>query len=214
MILFMLKTPSSRLKWQLMIFLHLLVTGCASQHSVSPYSTLTETRTLWRQHQHELRQIEKFNVSGSIAYFSDSKRYFARFYLNQSSKGHYELILTTPLGSRIFKLTVNNQLATLTSENNKVYQSDKAEQLLQKLTGMAIPLKTLNAWLIGLSVDSKADKINSKGLLSQTMLDQTDAMWAVIISKYHENGRIPLPARIELEHRFERIKLTINKWTL
>jgi outer membrane lipoprotein LolB len=63
------------------------------------------------------------------------------------------LLLTTPLGSSIAQLQWWPGSATLTAQN-KVQNYPSVEDILQQITGAAIPLPALLAWLQGQQADA------------------------------------------------------------
>lgn len=168
----------------------------------------------WAAHQVELKQINTFQVNGSLAYFSDKTKHYARFYLNQKSTNDYELKLTTPLGSSFMTLVAKPTYAQLIDQHGQKYNGQNVEQLLSQLTGMNIPLKSLHDWLIGLSDNPDSDKIDQYGRLKQTELQHNNINWQIVISSYTTKGKTDLPTQIELTHQDERIKLKMNNWTL
>lgn len=200
------------LKQLITVILIALLSACALQ---APYSqSEMQNYAKWKNHQKQLKRITHFTVSGSLAYFSTKTRSYARFYLNQQSPKRYELILSTPLGTSIMTLRVTNQMATLKLDDGRIYTRNNVNALLQDATGIPIPLTSLHFWLIGFSNTPNYDVLTQEGYLKQTRLTHTDGDWRVTIMGYHKDMSPPLPEKIELMHRTDRIRLTLKTWTL
>lgn len=210
----MLKNKPGKLKLILLIAIIFTISGCA----LNPYagrSSIVDSAAdhRWKQHKKKLKKIKQFNVSGSLAYFSNKTKSYARFNLIQKNNDNYKLILTSPLGSSFMTLTVNDNKAMLQLPKNKIYYSNHVEKLLKNITGISIPLESLHAWLLGLSTNL-ADEITENGYLKKTVLTQKNDTWQLTILAYYDDTPIALPAKMELTRTQERIKFTISKWTL
>lgn len=210
----MLTNRPSKLKLILLITIMFTISGCALQQYARRSSLVGSAADYrWKQHKKKLQKIKQFNVSGSLAYFSNKTKSYARFNLTQKNNDNYKLILTSPLGSSFMTLTVNDNKAILQLPKNKIYYSNHVERLLKDVTGISIPLESLHAWLLGLSTNL-ADEITENGYLKKTVLTQKDDTWQLTILAYYDAIPIALPAKMELAGKQERIKFTISKWTL
>lgn len=191
-----------------------VIGGCASKQYTDRSSLVDPAAAHhWKQHKKKLQKIKKFNVSGSLAYFSNKTKNYARFNLIQKDNYNYKLILTSPIGSSFMTLTVNDNNAVLQLPKNKIYSSNHVEKLLKDVTGISIPLESLHAWLLGLSTNL-ADEITENGYLKKTVLTQKGDTWQLTILDYYDDIPIALPAKMELVRKQEQIKFTISKWIL
>ena len=66
------------------------------------------------------------------------RKVYARFFWQQFSPERYRLLLTNPLGSTEMDLNVQKNVVQLTDNQGKRYVSDNPEEMIRKLTGMAI----------------------------------------------------------------------------
>ncbi|WP_392565328.1 lipoprotein insertase outer membrane protein LolB [Utexia brackfieldae] len=169
---------------------------------------------LWQQHQRALSKIVSFKANGSLAYFSNKTKHYARFFFNQISSTHYQLKLTTPVGGTVMELMVKPNFVELTDRNGEKYQGTDVEDLLLELTNMNIPLKSIHNWLLGLSNNPVQDKINQDGYLKEAEFSQNSEMWQLNIQSYNTKEAIALPAQLQLTHKDDVIRLRINNWVL
>ncbi|OCG31323.1 outer membrane lipoprotein LolB [Gilliamella sp. Choc4-2] len=197
----------------ILIVMPLLLSAC----QITP-KDVTSIQQQWQIHQEDLKQINTFQVNGSIAYFSDKSRNYGRFLIIQQSVDRYGIKLTTPLGGNIFTLKVDTNYAELIDRNGYRYIDNNVENLIRKISNINIPLNSLHDWLKGYSNDIANDKLDNAGRLISTSFMQDSKKWNVKIANYIayslKNRNIDMPATIELTHDDERIRLKIDKWIL
>ncbi|PLR37383.1 lipoprotein localization factor LolB [Chimaeribacter californicus] len=168
----------------------------------------------WKQHQQQVQQLSTYQTRGAFAYLSDRQKVYANFFWQQSSPTHYRLLLTNPLGSTEMELRVQNSVAQLTTKDGKQYVSDNPEEMLQKLTGMAIPLNSLRQWMLGLPGDATDFTLDDRYRLSALTYSQNGTAWKVEYAGYNEEVTPALPSSLTLTQGEQRIKLKMNRWTL
>lgn len=204
----------SKLKYVFYITFCLLLISCQSSAPKDPRSVQQQ----WLAHQQDLQQITAFQVNGSIAYFSDNSRNYGRFLIIQQSTNHYEIKLTSPVGSNLLTLNVEPDYAELVDKDGKRYTDENVENLMKKLSKINIPLNSLHNWLKGLSENPNADKLDNSGRLVATEFMQNSNKWNLKIANYmtrsYKNRNIDLPSIIELTHDDERVRLKIDNWIL
>jgi outer membrane lipoprotein LolB len=86
--------------------------------------------------------------------------------------------------------------------------------MIQKLTGMDIPLDNLRKWMLGLPGDASDFTLDDRGLLKQVNYRQGDRNWTVNYLGYRDDSRPILPASLELQQGEQRIKLKMDNWDL
>ncbi|WP_339056983.1 lipoprotein insertase outer membrane protein LolB [Candidatus Regiella endosymbiont of Tuberolachnus salignus] len=190
----------------------LVLVGCVT---TQPPSVIPLNSYQWHQHEQKLKQIEQFQISGSIAYFSDKQKTYARFFWQQYSEKNYRLLLTNPLGMIEFELRVQPEFTLLIDNRGKRHLSKDPQEIIQRLTGMWIPLDNLHQWMLGLPGKSHNFTLDDLYRLKQINYRQADQIWSVNYQSYTE-GSTPLPKRIELKTQKgkKRIKLKIDSWKL
>ncbi|CUX97241.1 lipoprotein insertase outer membrane protein LolB [Candidatus Hoaglandella endobia] len=192
----------------------LLLTAC-SVHTPSCTAKSQLYNNKWRSHQQSVVQLTRYQTRGAFAYLSSQQKVYARFNLQQTSTDRYRLLLINPLGSTEIDLKVQLGSAQLINKQGKHYVSDNPEVIIQKLTGMIIPLSELRQWLIGLPGDTTDFTLNSCGhLRTLTYNSKNGQSWRLIYLSYHNDTLPHLPANIELYQGDKRIKLKIDNWIL
>ncbi|MWP61839.1 lipoprotein insertase outer membrane protein LolB [Gilliamella sp. Pas-s25] len=204
----------SKIKYAFIIMLPLLITACQTTKSQNNTSVAQQ----WQVHQQNLKQINAFQVKGSIAYISDKSRSYGRFLITQQSTDNYQVKLTSPVGTNILTLNAEPNYAQLIDKHGGSYQDVNVENLMKKISNVNIPLNSLHNWLKGFSDNINTDKLDNSGRLISTIFVQNNNKWTLKIPSYaaytYKNQKIDLPATIELTHDDELVRLKISDWIL
>ncbi|WGE30269.1 lipoprotein insertase outer membrane protein LolB [Edwardsiella tarda] len=168
----------------------------------------------WKAHQQQVENIAAYQTRGAFAYLSDKQKVYARFFWQQTAAGHYRLLLTNPLGSTELELNVRPGVARITDSQGRHYVSDNAAVMIEKLTGMQIPLDNLRQWMLGLPGQAQQVRLDSAQRLSQLTYRHAGQNWQVDYLRYDTRVTPPLPAQLELSQGEQRIKLKMDSWTL
>lgn len=123
-------------------------------------------------------------------------------------------MLTNPLGSTEMDLNVQKNVVQLTDNQGKRYVSDNPEEMIRKLTGMAIPLNNLRQWMLGLPGEANDFALDDQYRLSKLTYQQGGQTWKVDYQGYSTEVQPTLPNRLELQQGDQRIKLKMDNWTL
>ncbi|MGO4744181.1 lipoprotein insertase outer membrane protein LolB [Serratia quinivorans] len=190
----------------------LVLAACTTTQPRGPATSPTSPQ--WRAHEQAVQQLEQYQTRGSFAYLSDQKKVYARFFWQQYSADRYRLLLTNPLGSTELDLNVQKNVVQLTDNQGKRYVSDNAEEMIRKLTGMAIPLDNLRQWMLGLPGEANDFKLDDQYRLNSLTYQQGAQTWAVDYQDYDNSLQPQLPSRLELKQGDQRIKLKMDNWTL
>jgi len=102
----------------------------------------------------------------------------------------------------------------LTNNEGKHYTSDNPDDMIQKLTGMSIPLDNLRLWMLGLPGDGTDFTLDSQYRLSQVKFTQNGKPGTVVYQSYDDDAKPSLPQRLEMTQGEQRIKLKMDNWTL
>lgn len=188
----------------------LLLAACATTPPQGPGKSPTAPQ--WKQHQTAVTQLSQYQTRGAFAYLSDDQRVYARFFWQQTGQDHYRLLLTNPLGSTEMSLTARPGTVQLIDNKGKSYTSDNAEEMIARLTGMAIPIDNLRAWMLGLPGKATDYTLDDKYRLRSLNYTTEDGRhWQVNYSSYND-ARPPLPTNMELTEGSQRIKLRMDNW--
>lgn len=117
------------------------------------------------------------------------------------------LSLATPLGTTLAELTIDYQNDAIVSATLKHGQTtdvaDDPEALLQKVSGLTLPVSGMRWWLRG----------QPDPLLPFTGADDafTQSGWLINASDYREGT---LPYKVELTRDDLRVRVMINEWSV
>ncbi|MBD8452758.1 lipoprotein insertase outer membrane protein LolB [Serratia rubidaea] len=190
----------------------LVLAACTTTRPTGPATSPTSPE--WRAHEQAVQQLNQYQTRGAFAYLSDSKKVYARFFWQQYSADRYRLLLTNPLGSTELELNVQKNVVQLTDNQGKRYVSDNAEEMIHKMTGMAIPMNNLRQWMLGLPGEATDFTLDDRYRLSKLNYQQEGLSWKVSYQDYNSDTQPQLPSRLELQQGDQRIKLKMDNWTL
>ena len=190
----------------------LVLAACSINAPKGPATSPTSPQ--WREHEAQVKQLEHYQTRGAFAYISDRQKVYARFFWQQYSPDSYRLLLTNPLGSTEMELKVQSGVAQITNNQGKKYTSDNPDEMIQKLTGMSIPLANLRLWMLGLPGDESDFTLVSQYRLSKVNYSQNGLKGSVVYQSYSDDVIPSLPDRLELTQGDQRIKLKMDSWTL
>jgi outer membrane lipoprotein LolB len=190
----------------------LVLAACSINAPKGPATSPTSPQ--WREHEAQVKQLEHYQTRGSFAYISDKQKVYARFFWQQYTRDNYRLLLTNPLGSTEMELKVQSGVAQLTNNEGKKYTSNNPDEMIQKLTGMSIPLANLRLWMLGLPGDESDFTLDSQYRLSKVNYSQHGQQGTVVYQSYSDDVIPSLPNRLELTEGDQRIKLKMDSWTL
>ena len=190
----------------------LVLAACSINAPKGPATSPTSPQ--WREHEAQIKQLEHYQTRGSFAYISDKQKVYARFFWQQYTRDNYRLLLTNPLGSTEMELKVQSGVAQLTNNEGKKYTSNNPDEMIQKLTGMSIPLANLRLWMLGLPGDESDFTLDSQYRLSKVNYSQNGQQGTVVYQSYSDDVIPSLPNRLEMTEGDQRIKLKMDSWTL
>lgn len=212
-----MKPVAFTLKIFSLTLISLLLFACTSTAPMTQ-EELQQANTRWKHHQQQLSQLTAFQVNGSLSYFGTKTKQYGRFFINQKSANNYQLKLTTPVGSTIMSLVVQEGYAELTDHDGKVYTDSNVERIVNRYTGLDIPLYSLHNWLIGLSEQPIIDRIDNQGRLLSSQIQQNALTWQLAVTRYMSKSfkgqPLDLPKELELTRDAEILRVKIDSWTL
>ncbi len=191
----------------------LVLTACSTFSPTTGPST-SPTAPQWRAHQQQVEKLDHYQTRGSFAYITDKQKVYAHFFWQQYTPQSYRLLLTNPLGSTEMELKVQNGTAELTDNHGKHYTSNNPDDMIQKLTGMSIPLDNMREWMLGLPGDSSDFSLDSLYRLRQVNYKQNGLNGSVTYQSYDTTVQPSLPNLLQMTQGQQRIKLKMDSWTL
>lgn len=166
----------------------------------------------WLAHQQAVRHLAQFQTRGAFAYLNGEQKVYARFFWQQSGDNNYRLLLTNPLGGTELSLLARPDGVTLTDNKGQTYTATDAEEMVDRLSGIPVPLNSLRQWIIGLPGEATDYSLDSQFRLHQLTYRQNGKTWHLTYNSYDQKTHPPLPANIELHSGDQRIKLKMDNW--
>ena len=182
-----------------------LLSGCATQQP-------TERPTQWNTHEQALRQLDHYQAKGKLGYKGQQR--FGANLLWETTASHDHLLLTNFLGSTLLKLDARPSQVTLINNEGKTFQGVNADQLVQQLTGIDLPVTQMRDWLIGLPTAADTFQLNNNGRVSYLAKQINDKLWQLDYNEYDYSTTPALPKRMVLSTTGVSITLVIHSWSI
>nr|ELR5111910.1 outer membrane lipoprotein LolB [Providencia stuartii] len=207
------RSITTRGLWRLLPLSCLLLTACVFNKQTTT-GTGSASDPQWKTHLQELDALRDYQTRGSFVYNGGETKTYAKFFWQQYTPEKYRLLLTNPLGSRELELTVEPDLARLTTKDGQTHMSDVPSELIYQLTGMEIPLDDLTAWLTGSPGRATEFELDENHLLKSITFQQNGETWQLNYLSYDKSTSPMLPSNLELRQGSRLIKLKMDSWTL
>lgn len=194
--------------------LALLLTGCQTtppvEDTTATLPSYGSLESAWQQHQQHVQGLNYWHATGRLGVKQGNKGGNANFVWTQRGD-HFEIKLFGPFGSGAVYITGNSQHVTLKEANGKTHTAQSPEQLLQTVAGWQVPLSGLHYWLRGVPIPTdkmKKHKLGQRGVLRQLQQDG----WMIQYEDYAMNQALPLPSKMQLNHRDIKVKIMVKSW--
>lgn len=182
-----------------LLFATTLLIGCST--------TKTNTDYFVKQVS-ELQTINNMNIGGKIALLQKNSKLSS--YLNiEINKDNFVFYLTSLTGDTIFKLTQENDIATLVDSNGMVHEHSNTDALVEGITGINIPCKELKNILLG-EPNGYNHNRNEDGSLKDITLNK----YKIEYKRYQTINKYIVPKLITITGNDIIIRININKWEL
>lgn len=175
------------------------------------------TQVNWQAHQTKLEQLDQYRLSGKLGYISPQQRQSMNFQWIKSPD-KTDLRLTNFLGQTVLHLTVDSHGAKVETYDDKVFTDPNPEVLITRLTGLVLPLKSLQDWIVGLPSNADDYILNTNNTLASLVKTLGGQRWLVTYTDYGEYPKgketLPLPTKLKLVQNQTKLHIVITKWTL
>jgi outer membrane lipoprotein LolB len=119
-----------------------------------------------------------------------------------------DLLFSTPLGQGVARIVRRDDLVSLTTSDQKVYQASDVEALTEQVLGWRLPLAGLPDWVRGRAAAGAPAQTRLDSLQRLTELRQSG--WLVEFLEYKsETGP---PAQLRMSRADVEIRLVIDQW--
>lgn len=190
------------------IFIIATLVGCAQLSDPPPLSTQ------WLAHQASVSKIQNFTVKGKVAFIRPKERVSARFIWTQKGND-ISLRVINFLGSTLFKLETTDENAVLVDNQGQTHTGLDATRLLERLTGISLPVDEMMRWIKGLPSPKNTyilGKDNRLASLSQHNPLRAQPGWQVKYLAYDAKKRHLLPSKINMRLGHQTVNLVISEW--
>lgn len=190
----------------------LMLTACALNSPKQPGKSPNSPQ--WVQRESAIKAVTQYQTRGAFAFLTEQQKVYARFFWQQTGADKYRLLLTNPLGSTELELDAQPGQVILVDNKGKRYVSDNAEEMIEKLTGMSIPLQSLRQWMVGLPGDATDYTLDGQYQLDTINYTVNGKTWHVTYSGYNTKVTPSMPDNMELTNGDQRIKLKMDNWII
>lgn len=175
------------------VLLSLLLSACATTPTVVQRSASADA---------------PFVINGRIAIIQPERRDSAGLRWTHDVASD-ELLLLSPLGQAVARITSNAQSVTLEAEG-KTHIAPNAEILTGELLGWQLPLSGLRYWVAALPAPSGEFHSEQDALGRMSVLYQQG--WTIHYTRYAGETRDALPLRLSLQREGMEVRMLIDEW--
>ena len=194
-------------------FIFILVAiSLAACSTPPPHKPVADPAKKWEQRKSELSEINDWVLNGRVAIINGQESW----HLSMDWQHHddkYILDLSGPFGAGHAQLTGTPDGVVLVDSDEQIFFADSPERLLQEVTGLQMPVKSLLFWMRGLpnwNIDKDKQKIDEFGRLQYIRQDN----WTVRFKRYVEVAQNELPQKIFISGHDLKIKIFVDEWNL
>lgn len=185
-----------------------LIAGCSMP------SNAPRLPTQWLTHQATLSKIDHFTAKGKVAFISPKERVTARFIWKQNGD-KLSLRVINFLGTTLFTLETTANSAMLVDNQGQQHLGPDAKILLERLTGILLPVDEMVQWIKGLPTEQNSftlGKDNRLAALSQHDSSRFQPGWQVDYRAYDPKTNNLLPSTINMHQQLQKVNLVISEW--
>ncbi len=187
----------------------IFLTACTTP---TPHSYVADPDKKWLQRQTELSEINDWSLNGRVAIINGHEAW----HLSMEWQRHndkYILDLSGPFGVGHAQLTGTREGVVLVDADGNYFFADSPDRLLQEVTGLRMPVKSLLYWMRGLpdgNITKEKLKIDEFGRLQQIKQDD----WHVRFKQYVNVDQHELPQKIFIDGYNLKVKIFVDEWNL
>lgn len=168
---------------------------------------------LGSEHQTALSALQHWKLRGKIAFKSDAEKFSAN--LNWQQQGDdLDLKLSSFIGTTLMQLSRKQGVSEMEVDSQH-YQDYSATRLIERVTGLRIPLSGLSHWIKGAATNQSHAQYAPDGTLQSLQASCLGCnSWQINYARYSAVEHYFLPHLITLKQADILVKIKINKWTL
>lgn len=201
-----LRLPMNNIK-RLIIVSFCLLTACAPPR---PAEELPTNKVIpLEKRKAETATVSSWQIRGAMAAKSKTKGWSATMNWQQSGPSSYQIRLMGPLGGGAVLISRKGSNITI-QDGPKKTTSTNANELLQKETGITLPVDNLYYWIRGLPAPGGVQSEHHDQFNHLAQLKQSG--YTIDFTKYTSVKGIDLPSMIRLEGNGVMVKVVIKSW--
>jgi outer membrane lipoprotein LolB len=186
----------------------MILAGCADLQFFTPAQKADTSA--WDLHRAALTGLERWSITGRLAIQSGHEGWNATLHWDQDNE-NYTLRLIAPLGQGTYQLYGDDHLVSLLTAENKIYQADDPETLLQQNLGWSVPVGGLKYWIKGIPQPD----VNMENLVIDQdgrMTDLQQSGWRISILRYSDFNGTQLPSKLFMQNDHFKLRLVVQDW--
>ncbi|MBI4293387.1 MAG: outer membrane lipoprotein LolB [Betaproteobacteria bacterium] len=148
-----------------------------------------------------------FGLSGRVAVRYGSEGASGRFVWRHSAAAD-DLLISSPLGQGIAKLTRRHREFELVTSDDKTHRAADAESLTQEVLGWSLPLSGLPDWVQGRADPARPAELLRDAIGRTAELRQDH--WRIEYQEYEGNR----PSKLRLSRDDLEIRLVVDEWVV
>lgn len=186
----------------------LILSACIS---VTPTIPKQDVDQAWKHRSAYLYQQNHWSAHMILIGVTAQEKFKTRAVWEQKGRD-YTIKLRDFIGRTVAVIEGSAQGVVAKTSKGKIYQGENAEQLIQQLFAINIPISGMRYWLLGLpkpKIEVTQLDLNQAGMAKQI----SQQGWLMTYPYYLDNAPIRMPSKIELV--FEDIDLTVkvSQWS-
>lgn len=155
------------------------------------------------------KDISSWEISGGMAARNQNKGWNASVHWIQKGSNQYQIRLYGPIGSGSILIIKKGNIVTI-RDGNHTSSSSNPSVLLEKKTGVSLPVNHLYYWVRGLPAPGKVEGIRKDSNNRLAILKQ--AGYVIEYKAYTANQELALPTQIRLQKGNLVVKFIIRRW--
>lgn len=152
--------------------------------------------------------IPSFEITGRISVRHEKDGFSGNLHWRHV-RGADELVVQSPFGQGVARVTQNPQGATLEMADGKILHAPTAEDLTQQALGFRLPLGGLPRWVQAQAQNADAERRYAH---DGTLVYLSEQGWQIEYLSYQTLGAATLPNKLLLQNTELKLRLVIDDW--
>ena len=196
----------ARITFAFILLLMLAMHGCVTLTPVPPAEDadlLWQTRSEYLYEQHWTAHLALIGVT-------DQQKFKTRAVWEQQGE-RYTIKLRDFIGRTVAVIDGSPNGVKVKTSKGQHFQGDSAEQLIQELFDIHIPVTGMRYWLLGLPAPNA--KVDMLALNDQGLADQLEQQgWAMSYPYYLNNDPFKMPSQILFDYEDIDLTVKVSQW--